>query len=255
VALVSFTSHFSYMADSQIFPFQAYGRTDRGLMRERNEDAFLSLSKQGFFAVADGLGGLPEGALASNLAVEFLEQLLERPGRNGKVDFRDLFNAVNARVYDEGRRVSEEIGIGTTLTAFKIGKGHLEVGHVGDSGLYQFRPGQPVRKLTTDHTMAEEMRARLRPGDNMYIPDYYTHTLTRCIGQAGEIEVENFAVPVLPGERFLLYTDGVTKVLQEEELNPQIWLDDSPEKAVRRLIDIANRRGGPDNVTAIAVFF
>jgi len=243
------------MAESPILPFHAFALTDRGLQRERNEDAFLTLPKQGFFAIADGLGGLPEGAIASMVAVEGLQEILTAPGRNGKISFDELFNTVNARVYAEGRKISADVGIGTTLTAVKIGRGHLEVGHVGDSGLLLFRPGQEVRQLTTDHTMAEEMRARLRPGDNLYIPDYYTHTLTRCIGQAGEIEVDHFAVPVLPGDRLVLYTDGVTKVLQLNELSQQIWLDDSPEKFVERVIHVANQRGGPDNITAVAIFF
>ena len=243
------------MAESSTLPFQAYAQTDRGLQRERNEDAFLALPKQGFFAVADGLGGLPEGALASMVAVEQLQTCLAAPGRNGKIDFEQLFNVINARVYEEGRKISADVGIGTTLTAVKISRGHLEVGHVGDSGVLLFRPGQEVRQLTTDHTMAEEMRARLRPGDNMYIPDYYTHTLTRCIGQAGEIDVDHFAIPVLTGDRIFLYTDGVTKVLQLDELNQQIWLDDSPEKFVERIIHLGNQRGGPDNITGIAIFF
>jgi protein phosphatase len=243
------------MAESSTLPFQAYAQTDRGLQRERNEDAFLALPKQGFFAVADGLGGLPEGALASMVAVEQLQTCLAAPGRNGKIDFEQLFNVINGRVYEEGRKISADVGIGTTLTAVKISRGHLEVGHVGDSGVLLFRPGQEVRQLTTDHTMAEEMRARLRPGDNMYIPDYYTHTLTRCIGQAGEIDVDHFAIPVLTGDRIFLYTDGVTKVLQLDELNQQIWLDDSPEKFVERIIHLGNQRGGPDNITGIAIFF
>jgi len=242
------------MAESPTSTFQAFGQTDCGLMREHNEDAFLSLPLHGFFAVADGLGGLPEGGLASKLAIECLRRCMEMPGRNGKVDFVELFNLANARVHEEGLLVSEEVGIGTTLTAFKLTRGLIEVGHVGDSGLFLFRSGQPVRRLTTDHTMAEEMRARLRPGDNMYIPDYYTHTLTRCVGQAGELEVDVFTAQVRAGDRLVLYTDGVTKVLQEDELTHQIWLDDSPENFLRRMIHLGNERGGPDNITGVAIY-
>lgn len=242
------------MADTPTLRFQAFGKTDCGLMREHNEDAFLALPKQSFFAVADGLGGLPEGGLASTLAVECIKKWFEAPGRNGKVDLRALFNLVNTRVHDEGKLVSLDVGIGTTLTAIHLARGQVEVAHVGDSGLYLCRPGQPAIKATTDHTMAEEMRARLRPGDNIYIPDYYTHTLTRCIGQAGDIEVDTFNLPVKAGERLLLYTDGVTKVFHEEEINYEVWAQDTPEKLVNRLIKVGNDRGGPDNLTAIAIF-
>jgi protein phosphatase len=242
------------MADTPTFSFRAYGQTDLGLMRERNEDAFLALPKQGFFAVADGLGGLPEGALASSLAIQCLQKWFEAPGRNGKVDLRNLFNLANARVYDEGRVVSSEIGIGTTLTAFRLHRGQIDIAHVGDSGLYLFRPGEPAQKLTTDHTMAEEMRARLAPGDNMYIPDYYNHTLTRCIGQAGEVESDLLSASVKAGDRLLLYTDGVTKVFEEKEIAETAWEHDTPEKLVAHLINLGNERGGPDNITAVAIF-
>lgn len=242
------------MADTPTLSFQAFGKTDPGLMRERNEDAFLALPKHAFFAVADGLGGLPEGSLASSLAVECLKKWFDAPGRNGKLDLKDLFNLVNTRVHDEGRLVSLDVGIGTTLTAMRLVRGELEIAHVGDSGLYLFRKGQPAVKVTTDHTMAEEMRARLRPGDNMYIPDYYTHTLTRCIGQAGDIETDLLTVPVKTGDRLLMYTDGVTKVFQEEELHQEAWASDTPEKLVNRIIKVGNERGGPDNITAIAIY-
>ncbi|HTB63922.1 MAG TPA: protein phosphatase 2C domain-containing protein [Opitutales bacterium] len=242
------------MADTPTVSFKAFGQSDCGLMREHNEDAFLALPRHAFFAVADGLGGLPEGSLASTLAVECLQKWFEAPGRNGKLDLRNLFNLANQRVHDEGRLVSEDVGIGTTLTAFRLLRGQIEVGHVGDSGLYLFRHGEPAKKLTTDHTMAEEMRARLRPGDNMYIPDYYTHTLTRCIGQAGDIEVDTFTAPVKAGDRLLLYTDGVTKVFHEEELNFEVLSSESPEKLVARLVKLGNDRGGPDNLTAIAIY-
>jgi protein phosphatase len=242
------------MADSPTLSFQAFGKTDPGLMRERNEDAFLTLPKQAFFAVADGLGGLPQGGLASTLAVECLKKWFDAPGRNGKLDMKDLFSLVNTRVHDEGRLVSLDVGIGTTLTAIRLVRNQVEIAHVGDSGLYLFRKGQPPRKVTTDHTMAEEMRARLRPGDNMYIPDYYTHTLTRCIGQAGEIEIDLLNLSVQAGDRLFLYTDGVTKVFQEEELQYEAWANDTPEKLVNRIIKVGNERGGPDNITAIAIY-
>jgi len=223
-------------------------------MRECNEDALLALPGHGFFAVADGLGGLPEGGIASSLAVDLIRQWFEAPGRNGKLDFLDLFSQVNSKVHDEGRRISADVGIGTTLTAVRLLNNQVEIGHVGDSGLYHFRKGQPLRRVTTDHTMAEEMRARLRPGDNMYIPDYYSHTLTRCIGQGGDIEVDRLTVPVRSGDRLLLYTDGLTKVLEPEEINVKVWAGNDPEQLVRDLIKLSNERGGPDNITTIAVF-
>ena len=229
-----------------------YGQTDRGRQRSRNEDMFLVDDILRVYAVADGLGGLPRGALASNLAISALEEFLRKAGP-GDLDYPAMFSVINRRVYDEGRQVSEEMGIGTTLTVVKVLEGELSIGHVGDCTLYLFR-GDSWSQLTTDHTMEQELRSRLAPGENVYIPEYFTHTLTRCIGQGESVDPDLYRQPVLKGDRFLLCSDGVTKVVTPAELHSQIRSADHPEIFVEELIRIGNDRGGPDNITAIAIF-
>ncbi len=232
----------------------AFGQTDQGLMRSDNEDCLLVDSKHAVFAVADGLGGLPEGSMASELAIEALAKHLKGLKDGQELDFPQLFAQINRRVFERGQQISSEMGIGTTLTACQISKGILRVGHVGDSGAVVFN-NRSWRQLTRDHTMAQDMLDRLRPGEHAYIPEYFSHTLTRCIGQLSQLESEAYQYELTEGDRVLLFTDGVTKTMSLDEIHENILRATDPEPFVAELIDTANQRGGPDNVTAIAVFY
>lgn len=229
-----------------------YGQTDRGRQRSRNEDMLLVDDILRVYAVADGLGGLPRGALASNLAISSLEEYL-RQAEPGELDYATMFNFINRRVHAEGKLVSEEIGIGTTLTVVKVIGAEISIGHVGDCTVYLFR-GDVWTQLTTDHTMEQELRSRLAPGETAYIPEYFTHTLTRCIGQAESVETDVYRHPIGPGDRLLVCSDGVTKVATPAELHAMIRQADHPEIFIEELIRTGNDRGGPDNITGIAIF-
>jgi serine/threonine protein phosphatase PrpC len=230
----------------------SFGLSDRGKMREENEDMFYVDDSKRVYAVADGLGGLPCGALASKLAIKLLGKSIEKES-NGKLNFEDLFNNINETVYIEGKKVSEEVGIGTTLTVIHLKHNYMDIGHIGDCTAYICR-NKKWHKLTTDHTMEEEIRSRLAPDDDTEIPDYFSHTLTRCIGQQGEIETDVYKKDLKTGDRILICSDGISKILTEEELHDETLLADTPESLIRSLIDIANDRGGPDNSTGIAIF-
>ena len=242
------------LPDVKKITFRSYGGTDRGLEREENEDALLVDDVHKVFAVADGLGGLPQGAYASRLAVEALERILkEREGLKG-VDFRDLFQEINKEVHIAGEKVNKELGIGTTLTMAQVTDGEVLIAHVGDTGIFRFRKGE-CKKLTVDHTMAQEMRSRLDPDEDIYIPEYFSHTLTRCIGQLASLKCDFYRYEIEPGDRLLMFSDGVTKVFEEGELVECVIKVASPQELVNNIIDFANERGGPDNCTAIALFF
>ena len=102
--------------------------------------------------------------------------------------------------------------------------------------------------------MEEEIRSRMAPDDDTIIPDYFSHTLTRCIGQQGDIETDIYKKDLKSGDRVLICSDGITKTLTDDELHEEAHEADSPESFVRSLIDMANERGGPDNSTGIAIF-
>ena len=230
----------------------SFGLSDRGKMREKNEDMLYVDDSKRVYAVADGLGGLPRGALASKLAIKLLEKSIEKES-NGTLNFEHLFNSINETVYLEGQKVSEEVGIGTTLTVIHLKNNSMDIGHIGDCTAFICRDNK-WHKLTTDHTMEEEIRSRLAPDDDTEIPEYFSHTLTRCIGQQGEIETDVYNKDLKAGDRILICSDGISKTLTDEELHDETLIADTPESLIRGLIDIANDRGGPDNSTGIAIF-
>ena len=232
---------------------ETFGLSDIGKAREMNEDALLVDDKHQVFAVADGLGGLPRGALASSLTIQYVVQQVALMNPGVTVEWPAVFSYVNLRVYREGHKINREIGIGSTLTIARIEGKHMSVGHVGDCTIFLCR-NTKFKKITRDHTMEEEIRSRLQPGEETYIPEYFTHTLTRCIGQQETIEVDIFERTLQKGDRILICSDGITKAVAPEELHEGISSSAQPEAFVRKIIATANHRGGPDNATGIAIF-
>ena len=231
----------------------SFGHSDKGKVRKQNEDMFLVDDRYCIYAVADGLGGLPAGKTASNLAIQYLEDAIKTNNFPENLDYQNLFDSINRKVYEEGLKINQEIGIGTTLTVLRFNSKDAIIGHVGDSAVLLFRRNSWIQ-LTTDHTMEEEMRARLTPGEDVYIPEYFSHTLTRCIGQLGELETDVYKFSPRAGDRFLICSDGITKTMTEEEIHQESMRSPSPKAMVMKLIEIANERGGPDNATGIAIF-
>ena len=234
---------------------QAYGRTDRGLERKRNEDNLFTNDLLNIYAVADGLGGLPSGALASSIAIKFLEKIVKDPTFTGDLDIKKTFDQINRLVFDEGTKINPELGIGTTLTIAQVVQNNsIHVGHVGDSGIFLFSPDGNWKKLTTDHTMEQEMKNHRKPGQTLQLPEYYSHTLTRCIGHMDTIHIHYSHHVFVPGDRILLFTDGISKVLEREELQAKIFEARTPQAFIDDIIETVNKRGGPDNATGIALF-
>ncbi len=233
----------------------SYGLTDRGLIRQRNEDSLLVDDVNRVYAVADGLGGLPRGALASSLAISKLEEIASSPRFRGEPDFKQVFRTINDRVRDEGQKISGEIGIGTTLTVAFFRGSELTLAHVGDSALFLMRDGD-MRQLTRDHTMEQDLLDRMTPEEKLraVIPEYFAHTLTRCIGQQDELDCDLEKFEIQKGDRLLLVSDGVTKTHTDEEIAVHLGSSSSPEVCSVGFIHTANERGGPDNTTAVSLF-
>ncbi len=233
--------------------FSTFGLTHKGMVRSKNEDSLFVDDSMRIYAVADGLGGLPRGSLASTLAIETLKEELNDLNNTKSLDYKTIFNQINEKVHAEGKKISEEVGIGTTLTVVKLNVKDMHIGHVGDCSVFLCRQ-DALYQLTTDHTMEEEIRSRLQPGEDACIPEYFTHTLTRCIGQQGEVEADVYNQDIAAGDRILICSDGITKTMSEDDILREIKAINSPEKFVNRIIEIANEEGGPDNSTGIAIY-
>lgn len=231
----------------------SYGITNQGKVRHANEDALFIDDAHQVYAVADGLGGLPGGAEASQRIVELLEQTMKRvDSSEERVDLTELIVGINEIVAKEGVDAHPFTGSGSTLTIAQIVGDQLLIGHIGDSAAYLLR-GEDLDKLTIDHTMAQELIDREGESVRAVMPPDYSHTLTRCLGQGETLRVDNTRITVKPGDRLLLCTDGLNKVISSEAIKEALARKQSPEVICRQLTQIANDNEGPDNITVIVI--
>jgi protein phosphatase len=233
---------------------RSFALTDIGRIRPENEDSFLRDDSHQCYAVADGIGGLPGGAQASQQAIQTLEEWLARQPRNAPLDYATGLAEINERVFQLGRRLSPHYGIGTTLTIAHLHAGNITVVHVGDSTLYRLR-GRDLEILTVEHNLENEMRERLARGESALLLTENRAALTRCVGQPPPLEGDIYSQTVEPGDRYLLCSDGITRFLTAREVAQVLGAERAtPETVVRTLIERANERGGLDNSTGIAIF-
>lgn len=220
--------------------------TDIGRVRERNEDSFLV--EPPLYAVADGMGGHRGGGVASELALERLEELF----RAGKSSLVEMVHAANRAVFERSMSDRKVMGMGTTLTAATVDDEGVHLAHVGDSRAYLLRAGA-FRQLTDDHTLVNRM---VKAGEiTREEADVHPHrnVVTRSIGTEAEVEVDQDDVPVIDGDRFLLCSDGLTGTVTEPQIQAILEATPKPQEAADRLIKAANRAGGIDNITVVVL--
>lgn len=233
---------------------ESYGTTDRGQVRQSNEDAFLIDEARSLYAVADGLGGLPGGAEASQLTIDLINEALEQnEAASAPLDWGSLINTIHQQVTDESLEAHPFTGSGSTLTMAHIVGERLTIAHVGDSAAYLLRKGR-LEKLTQDHTLEQEWIAEHGEAGRATMPPEMTHTLTRCIGQNTDLGIDQAVHRLQPGDRLLLCTDGLNKVLSEATLEHALLTAKTPQKACEGLTHLANEKNGPDNITAIVLW-
>jgi protein phosphatase len=236
---------------SPLILVSASGQTDRGLKRKRNEDSLLVLEDASLFVVADGMGGYNGGAVASRLAVETIQEAFRADTFPYEVKERipkragELARAVqlaNRRILEEARRQPELKGMGTTVSAarFSPNKQRLYIAHVGDSRVYRLRDRE-LRHMTNDHTMQE-----------VGVSGETSTHLSRAVGIAPAVRIDVVFGKPLPGDVYLLCSDGLNKMVTDEQIR-EVLLESSPREAVKKLIDAANESGGKDNVTVIVI--
>ncbi len=245
--------------------------TDVGKVREHNEDNYLVDKKLGLFVVCDGMGGHAAGEVASALAVrtfheevkreaELLEDYLADKKGGARVSKRDLLNmlefAVNrasGRVHAEAQRDPSKRGMGTTLVAILIVGSQAFIIHVGDSRLYQLRDGV-LQQLTEDHNVYNELIKRKKMPREQVEKMAQKNAITRAVGVYEHAEPESIVVDLLPGDRFLLCSDGLSGYFEENvDGLGQLLLHPSEDQAVKLMIQAANERGGKDNITACVI--
>jgi serine/threonine protein phosphatase PrpC len=222
--------------------------TDVGLIRTNNEDAYLAAPP--LFAVADGMGGHRAGEVASAGAIRALK---EEVGHDTD-SLVAAVHAANRAVYAQASQNPDLAGMGTTITALLATADGAQIVHVGDSRAYLLRD-ERLRRLTQDHTVVERLaREGKIPADDV---DHHPQrsVLERALGVGPEVDVDVRLLDVHLGDRLLLCTDGLTTMLEDEEIQAILLEENEPDAASRRLVAEALKAGGKDNVTAVVVDF
>ena len=233
--------------------------SDVGQVRTENQDAYGRFTQaegrnqeEHLFVVADGMGGHERGEEASQTAVQVLQDIFF-DGKEWSVGerLRRAFEEANARVYEQAHSGETPHKMGTTCTALALVDGHAYMAHVGDSRAYRIKE-TGIQQLTHDHTLVEELRRRGVLTEDEARQHPRRHALTRAMGIEPALDVDVLeAMPIDKPERFLLCSDGLAPVTEEEIFD--VVMTNTPQEACERLVAMANERGGPDNVTVVLV--
>jgi protein phosphatase len=230
--------------------FRWASRTDQGKVRDHNEDSMWpagdgSTDELMTAAVADGMGGHVGGEIASAIALDTAMAVGGDPAMR--------IQAANLAVVDAARQRPRLAGMGTTLTLGVFDPdGDLDLGHVGDSRAYLLRDGA-LRQVSKDHSYIAEMieAGKLTPEQAIGHP--YRSVVTRAVGLDPTIEVDSYGVVLEEGDRILLCSDGLTDMLDDEQIAAILTQSTDPEEAADGLVTAANQAGGVDNITVVIV--
>lgn len=225
-------------------------RTDVGRQRSANEDSLFT--RNPVFVVADGMGGAQAGEVASKAAAEAFDRELPAGFAPERV-LEETIKAANRAIHAQAQKDPELAGMGTTTTAAIVDPKAEEVaiGHVGDSRAYRFRGGK-LERLTRDHSLVEEMRRKGQLTEAQAEDHPQRSIITRALGPEPEVEVDLQTVPAAAGDVFLICSDGLTTMLDDEHIARLLARAATMQSAVRALVDEANRAGGRDNISVVA---
>ncbi len=245
-----------------MFAVHYAGKTDRGLRREHNEDAYsVRHGTLGGFVVADGLGGHAGGEIASQLAVESIdESLLEiLKDLSRETETEELETSVlkamgkaNDLVRDRAKKDAALTGMGCTLLTAIVYESRATIAQVGDCRAYMWT-AETLTQLTTDHTVVADMIAKgtLDPEQAQHHP--YFHVLERAVGIETDVRADVRTIDIHAGDRLLLCSDGLWNMLDDDQLSAILSEREDTERCVTHLISEANHMGGEDNITVVLV--
>ena len=240
---------------------QSWGLTDPGCVRKQNQDAYQmeQLDHNSLLCVVcDGMGGAKSGNIASSLAVDVFVQEVRRSWKPSmdqeRIDqtLRSAVKLANFTVFDQAQQFTEFDGMGTTLVAVLVRGKRATVINVGDSRAYGIdRTG--IRQITKDHSLVQLMveRGELKPELAKTYPG--KNFITRAIGTEATVMCDIFHLEVAKGDFFLLCSDGLSNMMDDQEILFEVVHGVNKQLCCKRLVDIAKNRGAPDNVTSVLI--
>lgn len=223
--------------------------SDTGRHRKGNEDRWFARAP--LFGVADGMGGAPAGEVASQIAIEVLEDGLPDGTAPAEERLASLVVEANSRIHDSARTDAERAGMGTTMTVAWLGEEELSIAHVGDSRLYCLRDHK-LERLTRDHSLVEDLvrEGRITPEEAEEHPQ--RSIVTRALGAEAQVLADHFTWRARHGDVYLICSDGLTDMVRPEaSIGEMIDGAHSLRAAASRLVEAANAAGGRDNITCV----
>ena len=236
------------------------GASDIGLVRGENQDCWVADEQQGLFLVADGMGGNRAGKLAADIVVEILPRLIrQRVSPNAHltdkaliVEVTDAMVVISDRLRDESQQRDSIRGMGSTAVLALVRQGRALIGHLGDSRAYLLHEGR-LRLLTQDHSLAQALVANGAITTGQAADHPGRARLTRYVGMKDAALPEVQVVPLAPGDRLLLCTDGLHGLVPHKRLETILSRSNGVTDTCHQLIAAAKKAGGTDNVTAVVV--
>jgi len=243
--------------DKKAFSILSAALTDRGLNERRplNEDSFLSDVERRVFAVADGVGGAEAGEVASQTAIEVLDEAFRHHVDGGDIeDLMELaIQRANASIHQMAQDHAKFSMMATTIVALHLDGNIATIGHVGDSRLYRLTPEGSLQRETEDHSVVEEeVRAgRMTPEQAANHPS--KNVISRALGAEESVDVDMKTMEVAEGTEFLLCTDGITRHVSDNEIRQLLITNDDLESVCSKLKERCYERGAEDNLTVVIV--
>ncbi|HBE09185.1 MAG TPA: Stp1/IreP family PP2C-type Ser/Thr phosphatase [Lachnospiraceae bacterium] len=235
----------------------SFGKTDTGIKRDNNQDSiFLSDSPVGplpnLYIVADGMGGHAAGDFASQYAIRLVVDFVKKSTIENPLSLmKRAFIYASNEVYKEAEKDKYKNGMGTTMVAAVLMGKELYVGNIGDSRLYVV--GNDIKQITMDHSLVEELIRNGQLDRNKGRNHPEKNIITRAMGSRDEVMPDFFQVTLEDNDKVMLCSDGLTNMVEDDEIRDIIGEDDDPRRMVDSLISRANYYGGNDNISVIVI--
>ena len=234
-----------------------WGITDRGMIREENQDAFAhQILPDGrvIALVCDGMGGARAGNIASSMAVDvFMEAFLQAEDADDLQRMEQAADRANRQIFRRAATDENCVGMGTTLVAALVGEEEAMILNEGDSRAYHISEETGILQVTRDHSLVADLVARGDLTRDQARVHPHKNLITRALGAEPELKTDVFRPELAQGDFLLLCSDGLSNVVSEQEILYEVVHGGEACTCCRRLLDIALHRGAPDNVTAVLI--
>jgi serine/threonine protein phosphatase PrpC len=228
--------------------------SDVGRKRQKNEDSYLINDELNLFVVADGMGGHAGGEYASRIAITTIEEMFKQNSANSAPPEEIVSQAVrdaSAKIISKAEEDQALKGMGTTVICLHLDGKRAVLGHVGDSRAYLFRDGV-LEQLTEDHSLVnEQVKTGLITAEEAKTHQF-KNIITRSVGVTPEVEVDIVTKKLKNGDSFLICSDGLSNLVEMKEMEKELC-DRETVLAAKSMVDLANKRGGDDNITLLVV--